>query len=194
MANQVSSIKNVSIPYQSLKKTFILAHMSQRGLLQQMIEMGLTAYMDSNGDSTLLTDTIRTCEELKASQTSTVQRYIMVHANLVLKRDKEGKLNFRKVKVREQGKLVKVEATVTWPIHTYWEHDVASGDKADTNWSADSYAKKVLAKLKKENAGIIQAKVIRGAIDSYIREMEWGAETIKAVSIGVDEVKRLGLN
>lgn len=191
MTTGISS-RNKAVTYYDLKRLFVLAHMTQRGALQQMIELGLTAYMDSNGDSTLLTDTIRACEELKASQTNTVQKYIMVHANLVLKRDKAGKLNFRKAKVKIDGKVVKQEATVTWPKYTYWEHDVASGDKADTNWSADKYAKQVLSKLKKEGAGIIQAKVIRGVIDQYIIEMEMEVVTMKAVSNGVAAVKRLG--
>jgi len=177
--------------YFAIKNAFVLHHLSQRVLLQQMIEMGLVKYVESKGDTSLLTDTIRACEQLKASQTNTVQKYIMVHANVLLKRDKELKLNFRKVKVKVDGKLVKQEAIVTWPKYTYWEHDVSRGDKADTTWSADKYASQVLSKLRKESAGIIQAKVILGVIQGYITEKEKSEELMKAIGMGRDAVMRL---
>ena len=194
MSTSISSARdaNKKNDYAKYKAIFLVAHVSQRAALQHMIEIGLLRYLDSKGDSTLLTDTIRLCEELKASQTNTVQKYIMVHANVVLKRDKELKLNFRKAKVKEDGKVVKQEAIVTWPKYTYWEHDVSRGDKADTTWSADKYASQVLSKLRKESAGIIQAKVILGVIQGYITEKEKSEELMKAVGSGVKAVKLLG--
>ena len=149
----------MSLPksYLRNKERFIITHKSQRSYLQAMIVEGLKWYDEKESSCVILTDVVTTCSQLKATQTKTVQQYIMVHANVHLVRDKQSNIVFRKKKDKDsEGVVAKhTPARITLPVVPYWEHGFNKKNDADTTWSADKRTVTLIKDFKKNEASKI---------------------------------------
>ena len=96
---------------------FTASSKHQRAALQDLLVYGLEKYKDHT-DTSALSKVINTLVGVRTIPSKTVKEYIQDHANVVLKKTKDGSFVFKK-----HGET----AVVTMPEAVWWEHE--SNDK-----------------------------------------------------------------
>lgn len=117
--------------------------------IQTLMFFGLTHYAE-HGDSTYLTNVMKSVAYVKTVPTKTIQHYIMLHApNLIWVKGKNGKV-FKK---KEKG----IENTIIFPDVPWWEHEVNQANSDKPGWDLANYMKNVVKNLERHGVDPEQA-------------------------------------
>lgn len=134
---------------------FLKTANTQRDQLQAFVVFAVEHYasVDKNGDpvadSCYLTKILKDSVAVRSFATGTLQAYIQAHTNLVWTSPKDGEPAFRKVAKSElKADLDTIRSTV-WYLHN-------EEGQAKPVFQAESYAKRVAAKLKKEGLSLAE--------------------------------------